>query len=103
MFKKRTLIIAEAGVNHNGNLKIAKKLINAAKKCGADYIKFQTFNPKLMTTSQSSIAPYQKKIKIDEKKQLNLLQKLSLSNDEFLKLYSYSKKKKIKFLSSPLI
>ena len=47
MFKKRTLIIAEAGVNHNGNLKIAKKLINAAKKCGADYIKFQTFNPKL--------------------------------------------------------
>ena len=101
MFKKRTLIIAEAGVNHNGNLKIAKKLINAAKKCGADYIKFQTFNPKLMTTSQSSIAPYQKKIKLGETKQLNLLQKLSLSNDDFLKLYLYSKKKKIKFLSSP--
>ena len=44
MFKKKTLIIAEAGVNHNGNLKIAKKLIDAAKKCGADYVKFQTFD-----------------------------------------------------------
>ena len=83
MFKKRTLIIAEAGVNHNGNLKIAKKLINAAKKCGADYIKFQTFNPKLMTTPQSNIAPYQKKIKLGETKQLRMLQKLSLSKDDF--------------------
>ena len=101
MFKKKTFIIAEAGVNHNGSLKIAKKLVNAAKKCGADYIKFQTFNPKSMTTPQSNIAPYQKKIKLGETKQIRMLQKLSLSNDDFSKLYLHCKKKKIKFLSSP--
>ena len=61
MFKKKTLIIAEAGVNHNGNLKIAKKLIDAAKKCGADYVKFQTFDPNLITTPETDLAPYQKK------------------------------------------
>tara|TARA_B100000989_G_scaffold286624_1_gene255445 strand:- start:1447 stop:2451 length:1005 start_codon:yes stop_codon:yes gene_type:complete len=101
MCKKKTFIIAEAGVNHNGSLKIAKKLVNAAKKCGADYIKFQTFNPKLITTSQSNIAPYQKKIRLGETKQIRMLQKLSLSNDDFSKLYLHCKKKKIKFLSSP--
>ena len=94
MFKKKTFIIAEAGVNHNGSLKIAKKLVNAAKKCGADYIKFQTFNPKSMTTPQSNIAPYQKKIKLGETKQIRMLQKLSLSNDDFSKLYLHCKKKK---------
>ena len=100
MFKK-ILIIAEAGVNHNGNLITAKKLVDAAKKCGADYIKFQTFNPNLMTTYQSKIAPYQKKIKLGVTKQILMLQKLSLSNNDFSKLYLYCKKKKIKFLSSP--
>ena len=74
--------------------------MNAAKKCGADYIKFQTFNPKSMTTPQSNIAPYQKKkIKLGETKQIRMLQKLSLSNDDFSKLYLHCKKKKIKFLS----
>jgi len=101
MFKKKTLIIAEAGVNHNGNLKIAKKLIDAAKKCGADYVKFQTFDPNLITTPQSDLAPYQKKIKLGETKQIKMLQKLSLTNDNFQELYLYCKKKKIKFLSSP--
>ena len=100
MFKK-TFIIAEAGVKHNCSLKIAKKLVNAAKKIGADYIKFQTFNPKSMTTPQSNIAPYQKKIKLGETNQIRMLQKLSLSNDDFSKLYLHCKKKKIKFLSSP--
>ena len=101
MFKKKTLIIAEAGVNHNGNLKIAKKLIDAAKKCGADYVKFQTFDPNLITTPESDLAPYQKKIKLGETKQIKMLQKLSLTNDNFQELYLYCKKKKIKFLSSP--
>ncbi len=101
MFKKKTLIIAEAGVNHNGNLKIAKKLIDAAKKCGADYVKFQTFDPNLITTPHSDLAPYQKKIKLGETKQIKMLQKLSLTNDNFQELYLYCKKKKIKFLSSP--
>ena len=101
MLKKKTLIIAEAGVNHNGNLKIAKKLIDAAKKCGADYVKFQTFDPNLITTPETDLAPYQKKIKLGETKQIKMLQKLSLTNDNFQELYLYCKKKKIKFLSSP--
>ena len=101
MFKKKTLIIAEAGVNHNGSLKIAKKLVDAAKSCGADYIKFQTFNPNLITTPQSNLAPYQKKIKLGETKQIKMLQKLCLTNNNFQELFLYCKKKKIKFLSSP--
>ena len=100
MFKKKTLIIAEAGVNHNGNLKIAKKLIDAAKNCGADYVKFQTFNPNLITTPQSNLAPYQKKIKLGESKQIKMLQKLNLTNHNFQELFLYCQKKKIKFLSS---
>ena len=93
MFKKKTLIIAEAGVNHNGNLKIAKKLIDAAKKCGADYVKFQTFDPNLITTPETDLAPYQKKIKLGETKQIKMLQKLSLTNDNFQELYLYCKEK----------
>ena len=100
MFKNKTLIIAEAGVNHNGNLKIAKKLIDAAKNCGADYVKFQTFNPNLITTPQSNLAPYQKKIKLGESKQIKMLQKLNLTNHNFQELFLYCQKKKIKFLSS---
>ena len=88
-------------MNHNGSLKIAKKLVDAAKNCGADYIKFQTFNPNLITTPQSNLAPYQKKIKLGETKQIKMLKKLSLTNNNFQELFLYCKKKKIKFLSSP--
>ena len=101
MYKRKTLIIAEAGINHNGNIKIAKKLIDAAKYCGADYVKFQTFDPNLITTPQSNIAPYQKKKKIGETKQKKMLQKLCLTYDNFKELSLYSEKKQIKFLSSP--
>ena len=96
MYKRKTLIIAEAGVNHNGNIKIAKKLIDAAKYCGADYVKFQTFDPNLITTPQSNIAPYQKKLKIVETKQKKMLQKLCLTYDNFKELSLYSEKKKNK-------
>ena len=53
------LIIAEAGVNHNGDIVIAKKLVDAAKKCGADIIKFQSFNSSLLVTSDAEKASYQ--------------------------------------------
>ena len=76
-------------------------MIDAAKKCGADYVKFQTFDPNLITTPETDLAPYQKKIKLGETKQIKMLQKLSLTNDNFQELYLYCKKKKIKFLSSP--
>ena len=56
---KKTLIIAEAGVNHNGNLKKAIKLVDVAKNCGADIIKFQTFSSSEITTSNAPKAKYQ--------------------------------------------
>jgi N,N'-diacetyllegionaminate synthase len=61
MNKKRVIIIAEAGVNHNGQLKIAKKLISAAKDIGADYIKFQSFKAEKLVTKNAELANYQKK------------------------------------------
>ena len=59
--KNSTYIIAEAGVNHNGNFNLAKKLIYAAKKCGADAVKFQSFNPEDVVTKKLALAKYQKK------------------------------------------
>ena len=61
MDKKKVIIIAEAGVNHNGSLNLAKKLILAASKANADYIKFQTYNPEDMVRRNTSLAKYQKK------------------------------------------
>ena len=90
---KKIKIIAEAGVNHNGSIIYAKKLVDEAKFCGADYIKFQTFNPNLITTSSSAIAPYQKKILPNTKRQKEMLSHLSLSNNQFIELASYCKKK----------
>ena len=58
---KKISIIAEAGVNHNGKINLAKKLVKAAKKAGADYVKFQFFNPDLLSTNFSKQADYQKK------------------------------------------
>ena len=94
MLYSKVKIIAEAGVNHNGNMTYAKKLIDAAKHCGADYIKFQTYNPSLIVTPSSSIAPYQKKILSKSTSQKKMLSKLSLSNNQFIMLANYCKKKK---------
>jgi N,N'-diacetyllegionaminate synthase len=97
---KNLIIIAEAGVNHNGSVITAKKLIDSASSIGADYIKFQTFDPNLIVTNYAQIAPYQKKILKKKTNQKKLLTKLSLSNNEFLELKLYCKKKNIGFLSS---
>ena len=100
MLSKKVKIIAEAGVNHNGNMAYAKKLIDKAKLSGADYIKFQTFDPNLITTTSSEIAPYQKKILPNTKNQKKMLSNLSLSRSQYIELANYCKKKKIKFVSS---
>lgn len=99
MIKKIT-IIAEAGVNHNGKLSQALKMIDAASKAKADYIKFQTFDPKSITTMNLGLAEYQKKGS-SNKTHFKLLDNLKLSKEDFIKIIKRCKKKKIKFLSSP--
>ena len=59
--KIKTIVIAEAGVNHNGNIKLAKKLIDVASKAGADYVKFQTFDVDQLILKNTKTASYQKR------------------------------------------
>ena len=97
----RIIIIAEAGQNHNGKLKLAYKLVDVAKKCGADFVKFQTSIPKLHISKFAKKASYQIKNWQKRGNQLQMLQKLSLTYNDFKKLKKYCKKKKIEFLSTP--
>ena len=97
----RIIIIAEAGQNHNGKLKLAYKLVDVAKKCGADFVKFQTSIPKLHISKFAEKANYQIKNWQKRGNQLQMLQKLSLTYNDFKKIKKYCKKKKIKFLSTP--
>lgn len=99
--KNRVLIIAEAGVNHNGDITLAKKLIDAAADAGVDYVKFQTFNSKKLVSKSAQKADYQKQNTKDEvESQLKMLQKLELSKNDHLLLIDYCKVKNIKFLST---
>ena len=84
---KRVVVIAEAGPNHNGKIKLAYKLIDAAKKCGADFIKFQTSIPELHISKFPKKASYQLKNKSQGKNQLQMCEKFSLSYKEFVKQY----------------
>lgn len=98
--KKKIIIIAEAGVNHNGKIYLAKKLIDTAKKCGADYIKFQMFKTENYITKKTPLAKYQA---INLKKTINqyqMVEKLEFSKEQFQYLKAYSKLKKIKFIAS---
>ena len=81
-----TIIIAEAGVNHNGSLKLAKQMIDEAAKAGADYIKFQTFKPEKLVSKYAQKADYQKKTTGSQESQLQMLEKLALSYDDFVEL-----------------
>jgi len=93
-------IIAEAGVNHNGNLKLAKKMVDSAKSSGADAIKFQTFKAEKMATPDAPKARYQESA-VSSESQFEMLKSLELSEFDFVKLFNYCKKKKIIFLSTP--
>ncbi len=98
--KFSTFIIAEAGVNHNGSLKIAKKLIDTAKEAGADAIKFQTFKTENLVTNTAQKAEYQIK-NSKHNTQYEMLKSLELTPTEFKKIGKYAKNKEIIFLSSP--
>lgn len=95
------LIIAEAGVNHNGDFNLAKKLVDMAKECGADAIKFQTFKAYESTGSFAEKAQYQKENMDIEESQLDMIKKLELPFDDFRKLQKYCNEKGIIFISTP--
>ena len=94
-------IIAEAGVNHNGSLDLAKKLVDLACSAGSDAVKFQTFKAKNLSTKSSQKANYQKKTTNKDESQFDMLKKLELDINAHKELISYCKKKEIIFLSSP--
>lgn len=96
-----TIIIAEAGVNHNGSLKLAKQMIDEAAKAGADYIKFQTFKSEKLVSKYAQKADYQKKTTGNNESQLQMLEKLALSYDDFVELKKYCEQIGIGFLSTP--
>lgn len=95
-----TFIIAEAGVNHNGSLDNAKKLVDIAKESGADAVKFQTFKAEDLVTKGAQKAEYQKKL-TKECSQFEMIEKLELSEDDFRDLANYANEMGIIFLSSP--
>ena len=94
------IVIAEIGINHNGSLKLAKKLVDIAKKAGADYIKIQNYIPELIVSKNTRKANYQKK-NDKSNDMLSMLRKYFFNFKKTNKLINYCKKKKIKFLSSP--
>ena len=98
--KNKTIIIAEAGVNHNGSIYLAKKLIDVASKAGADYVKFQTFDVDHLILKNSKTATYQRKNLKSNISQYSMLKKYQLTESSYKKLIDYSKKKNIKFLST---
>lgn len=94
-------IIAEAGVNHNGSLKLAKKLIAIAASSGADAVKFQTFKAENLVTKKAQKAKYQTKSTDNNESQFDMIKKLELDSEAHKQLINYSKKKKIMFMSTP--
>lgn len=99
MKSNSTIIIAEAGVNHNGKLSMAKKLVDAAAAAKVDYVKFQTFNAKKLVSPIARKAEYQNLDAANES-QLELLEKLELKAGEFKELLAYCQTKNVGFLST---
>lgn len=92
-------VIAEAGVNHNGSLENAKKLVLAAKEAGADAVKFQTFKTENLVTVNAEKAKYQKET-TDDGSQFEMLKKLELSYVEFIEVKDFCAEQGIKFIST---
>ena len=94
-------IIAEAGVNHNGDVNLAKRLIEVAKESGADAVKFQTFKAEEVVTRGAEKAEYQKRTTGKEESQYDMLKKLELSEEVHFELKDYADSQGIIFLSTP--
>ena len=100
-FKSKIIIIAEAGVNHNGDIDLARRLIDAAAEAGADFVKFQTFKAKNLVSESAMKADYQKKNTGEaDPSQYKMLKKLELDEAAHIELKAYCETKGIRFLSS---
>ena len=97
----KVFIIAEAGVNHNGSIELAKKLIDVAVDAGADAVKFQTFKAENLVSKNAQKADYQKQTTNKSESQFDMIKKLELDLDTHKELISYCKSKNIMFLSTP--
>jgi len=97
----KVLIIAEAGVNHNGSVGTAKRLIDEAKECGADIVKFQTAKLDSVVSKSAQMAEYQKENIGKEESQKEMLKKLLLPFEDFVLLSEYCKEIGVQFLSTP--
>jgi len=98
---KKVFIIAEAGVNHNGSIDLAKKLIDVASESGADAVKFQTFKATNLISKSAEKADYQKQTTDNKESQYDMIKKLELDLDTHKELITYCKTKNIMFLSTP--
>jgi N-acetylneuraminate synthase len=97
----KVIIIAEAGVNHNGDINLAKKLIDVAVEAGVDYVKFQTFKSESLVSKSAKKADYQIENTQDAtENQLQMLKKLELSHEQHLELMAYCRQKNISFFST---
>lgn len=97
----KVFIIAEAGVNHNGSVELAKRLIDVASESGADAVKFQTFKAEKLVSKNAQKADYQKETTDKTESQFDMIKKLELDLDTHKELISYCKTKNIMFLSTP--
>lgn len=100
MNNQSIIIIAEAGVNHNGSIELAKKLIDVAAEAGADFVKFQTFKAETLVTQTADKAEYQKEITNTDETQFEMIKKLELDRNAHETLIEYCKQKDIQFLST---
>jgi len=97
----RTIIIAEAGVNHNGSLDMALELVDRARECGADIIKFQTFKADRLVTNEVEKANYQKSATGHHESQYDMIKKLELTEEDFVAIERRCRQVGIEFLSTP--
>lgn len=98
--RARCFVIAEAGVNHNGDLDLAMRLVDAAADAGADAVKFQTFDPEKLVAAGASKAEYQRERTDRDESQLDMLRRLALPKKDFAKLAAHARARSIRFLST---